>query len=570
MTRQREIFNQVKTRLVELGRLGAAQAEAVGCPDNPEEIPSSLIRAGVSAEKLLAVLSEVLELPIYDAASHGAAREQAPDGSWLLANGVFFVANPFRIPSLRAILPRLETAATGVRYGLLPLEERAAEDEVGHDDGERLTKARAKVRQWIRDAMQGKASDVHLCPRDDKTIAIKHRVDSRLRLVSEWKASRELEYKHICNVLLTLAGKNSGIFGRLVDGSIRQKIGARPVEIRLSMRPVSLPDGSAPAFFLRLPGGAGRRDLRLASLGVLPEQRAGLSRLADCGDGFSVMTGPTGSGKTTTLYALLREIRARYPHRSIQTLEDPVERHLEGIEQTQINEKSLSFADGLRSLMRTDVDTILLGEVRDRTTADLCISACLTGHYLMTTLHAPTALGAIDRLMDLGVDLRLLASWLRFVSAQRLARRVCPRCSSRVVLGERYEKREGSILRDDEFVAVADPAGCAKCARGYRGLVPLLEVVEVTDGMRPLIRGGGSIYELEQRARAAGNVLLPEYAERVIRGGDTTFEAVTEACGLTLAVAKDPRSDKPTREPTEEPKTCPTKDPKNAPSAALH
>ena len=568
MNRQRQIFDQVKARLVASGCLRAAQAEAAGCPDDPQEIPASLMRMGVAADKLLAALSEVLDMPIYDADEHGDAREQAPDGSWLLAGGVFFVGNPFKIPSLRAILPRLETAVTGVRYGLLPIEEQAAEDQAGDDDGERLTKARAKVRQWLRDALRGKASDVHLCPRDAKTIAIKHRVDSRLRLVSEWKASPELEYKHICNVLLTLAGKNSGIFGQLVDGSIRQKIGGRAVEIRLSMRPVALADGAAPAFFLRLPGGAGRRDLRLAALGVLPQQLAKLARLADCGGGFSVMTGPTGSGKTTTLYALLREVQIRYPQRSIQTLEDPVERHLEGIEQTQINEKSLTFADGLRSLMRTDVDVILLGEVRDQKTAALCISACLTGHYLMTTLHAPTALGAVDRLMDLGVDLRLLASWLRFASAQRLARRVCPHCSRKVVLGERYHRRDGSILRDDEVIAVADARGCAKCAHGYSGLVLLLEVVEVTDAMRPLIRGGGSICELEQCARAAGDVLFAEYAERVIRDGDTTFEAAAEACGVALAVAKDSQSDKP--EPTWEKTPCPTENPKNAPSAALH
>ena len=569
MTRQREIFNQMKARLVASGRLSAARAEAAGCPDNPEEIPASLIRMGVGAEKLLALLSEVLDMPIYDAAEHGVAQEQASDGSWLLAGGVFFVANPFRIPSLRAILPRLETAATGVRYGLLPLAEQAVEDDTGDDDGERLTKARAKVRQWIRDALQGQASDVHLCPRDDKTVAIKHRVDSRLRLVSEWKASAQLEYKHICNVLLTLAGKNSGIFGRLVDGSIRHKIGARAVEIRLSMRPVSLPDGAAPAFFLRLPGAAKRQDLRLGALGVLPRQLARLARVADCGGGFSVMTGPTGSGKTTTLYALLQEIQRRYPHRSIQTLEDPVEHHLEGIEQTQINEQSLPFAEGLRSLMRTDVDTILLGEVRDRVTADLCISACLTGHYLMTTLHAPTALGSVDRLMDLGVDLRLLASWLRFVSAQRLARRVCPRCARTVVLGEHYQKRAGSMLQDDERVAVANPDGCAHCTHGYSGLVLLLEVIEVSDAMRPLIRQGCSMYELEQCARAAGNVLFPEYAERVIRAGDTTFEAVTE-CGLVLAVARDSQSDKPTHKPTRETTACPKQKPENAPSAALH
>ena len=541
MDANRKLFDDIKEDLIRVKALPEGSVDLV-YPDKQDEIPTKFLMAGVNVEALAESFSRVMGWPVYDVEKHGMAQKSSGDGSWLWIPGILFVVNPFAIPPARLILSGEKI--TDLSYGLLQWQQEASAgssvDEEKLTD-EKITEARRKVEQWLHEAMRDGATDVHFIPANSTEVAILHRVDSRLAVVREWQASEGLRYEYICNVLLGMANQQSGVFGQTVDGRIHTKIGGVGVELRLSMRPAALPDGPAmPAVFLRLPGRSGKRAINLEKLDVLPDQLEKLKRMAKSSSGISVFTGPTGSGKTTTLYALLAEIKSKFPHRSIQTLEDPVEQNIRGIVQTQIHEEAgLGFAEGLRSLMRTDVDCILLGEVRDSVTASQCLSACLTGHYLLTTLHAPSAIGAVDRLMDLGVDLRLLASWLQFVSAQRLVRRVCPHCSSEVDLGDYYTVGEGSILTERTKVRIASQRGCSKCDRGYQGLVLLLEIVEISGELRDLIRGGASAHELEKRAHAEGNLLLSEYAQRIVLAGKTTISAIEEEGGLTLATQKE-------------------------------
>lgn len=545
----KHLFESIRNDLVRSGVLNGDDLEnQMVIPDRHEEIPLKFLLAGVSVDSLANSFSRVMDWPVYDAQKHGVAEKEAEDGTWLWASEILFVTNPFNIPPARVILGGVQI--TRIAYGILPWPPGAiAEAGQGEEKPaeESLTEARRKIGQWLNEAFRAGATDLHLSPISSKEIAILHRIDSRLvDDVKVWKASEGLKYEYICNVLLGMAGKQSGVFSRLIDGKIHTVINRVDVELRLSMRPAAVPDGPPlPAVFLRLPGRAGKRAMRLEQLDVVSEQMQKLKRMARCASGISIFTGQTGSGKTTTLYALLSEMKSKFPHRSIQTLEDPVEQNIRGIIQTQINDSGgLGFPEGLRSLMRTDVDTILLGEVRDSITAGQCISACLTGHYLLTTLHAPSAIGAVDRLLDLGVDLRLLASWLQFVSAQRLVRRVCPHCSTEVAFSDHYIPQEDTVvLKDRAKVRVNNPAGCKKCDGGYQGLVLLLEVIEISDVLRQLIRAGEPAHELEKKACEEGNLLLHEYAERVILEGKTTIEAVEEGGGFSLAARKQNRLD---------------------------
>lgn len=541
---QKHLFEEIRADLINSGALHAESENLVVYPEKHDEIPAKFLAAGVSEQALAVSFSRVMGWPVYDLEKYGVAEKEAKDGTWLWAGGVLFVTSPFNIPPARVILDPADLA--NLSYGILPwlskttaedgqVEERAAE--------EAITEARRKIETWLHEAFRAGATDLHLVPANSREIAILHRVDSRLHFEKMWNATESLRYEYICNVLLGMANKQSGIFGRLTDGRVHTVIGRRGVELRLSMRPAALPDGPPlPAVFLRLPGRAGKRAMSLEELDVLPEQMAKLKRMAGCSSGISIFTGQTGSGKTTTLYALLSEMKSKFPHRSIQTLEDPVEQNIPGIVQTQINESGeMGFPAGLRSLMRTDVDTILLGEVRDGVTARQCISACLTGHYLLTTLHAPSAIGAVDRLLDLGVDLRLLASWLQYVSAQRLVRRVCRHCSTEVLFKDFYTAQKNSIFSDQAKARVANLKGCGKCNDGYQGLVLLLEVIEISEGLRELIRQGATAHELEKRAYEEGNLLLRGYAEQVVRDGKTTIEAVEEGAGFSLAERKENR-----------------------------
>ncbi len=263
--------------------------------------------------------------------------------------------------------------------------------------------------------------------------------------------------------------------------------------------------------------------LGTAELGFAPEPLEELSRMIERPNGIVLVTGPTGSGKTTTLYSCIGKINT--VERNIVTLEDPVEYHLPSIRQTQVDpDAGLTFARGLRALLRQDPDVIMVGEVRDAETAEIAVRSALTGHLVLSTLHTNDAAGALPRLLDMKIEPFLLSSAMLGVVAQRLVRRVCEKCRKKSAPPAEALAELGSALRQSEFVV---GAGCMACGQtGYRGRLGIFEVLVVTDEIRDLIVSRASTEDIARAARRARMATLRDDALRKAAQGITTLSEV--------------------------------------------
>jgi general secretion pathway protein E len=308
------------------------------------------------------------------------------------------------------------------------------------------------------------------------------------------------------------------------DGRFSLTLGGQEADVRVSTLPVGL---ERERVVLRLlEKEAGSRDLR--HLGFSETAIASVEGLIARPHGIFLMTGPTGSGKTTSLYAMLA--RLHDGTRNILTVEDPIEYHLEGIGQMQVNARiEMSFARGLRAILRQDPDVIMLGEIRDAETAKIAVQASLTGHLVLSTLHTNSAVGAVTRLIEMGVEPYLLASSLIGLAAQRLVRRLCEDCK-RPVPATPSESRFLGLERG-EPVTLYQPQGCPACqGRGWRGRAGALEVIALDDGMRALIGSGAGERALAERAAKRAPTLLEDAKAKVL-AGFTTCAEVIRACG---------------------------------------
>ncbi|HMV38748.1 MAG TPA: type II secretion system ATPase GspE [Plasticicumulans sp.] len=299
------------------------------------------------------------------------------------------------------------------------------------------------------------------------------------------------------------------------DGRISLRVAGHAVDVRVS----TIPSGHGERVVLRLLDKREGR-IELSALGLGAQASALLDRLIHRPHGILLVTGPTGSGKTTTLYSALTRINET--SRNIMTVEDPIEYYLDGVSQTQVNTRiDMSFARGLRALLRQDPDVIMVGEIRDPETADIAIQASMTGHLVLSTLHTNSAVGAIARLRDMGVEPFLLASSLIGVLAQRLVRRLCPHCRQPVAAGA-AERRELEVP-GTAALQLQVACGCPQCrSSGYRGRVGLFELVVIDEALRAAIHAGASEAELEALARTQGPSLRADGVARVL-AGDTSL-----------------------------------------------
>ena len=302
------------------------------------------------------------------------------------------------------------------------------------------------------------------------------------------------------------------------DGRISLRIGGRAVDVRVSTMPAS--HGERVVLRL-LDKNAVKIDL--STLGMTKQNHVLLQNLIHKPHGIILVTGPTGSGKSTTLYAGLLEINSR--DRNILTVEDPIEYSIDGIGQTQVNTKvDMTFARGLRAILRQDPDVVMIGEIRDLETAEIAVQASLTGHLVLSTLHTNTAVGAVTRLRDMGVEPFLLSSSILGVLAQRLVRRLCPKCkdphsatvSEKVILGK-AENEEAIIYR---------PAGCNQCNHtGYRGRTGIHELLVVNEVVRELIHTGAGEQAIEREIRKTSQSIRDDGLQKVL-AGLTTLEEI--------------------------------------------
>ena len=365
----------------------------------------------------------------------------------------------------------------------------------------------------LTQAIKENASDIHVEPFENRLV-VRFRVDGVLReVLQSKKAVAPLVVSRIKVMSkLDIAEK------RLPqDGRISLKIAGRSVDVRVS----TMPSGHGERVVLRiLDKQAGRLDL--SALGMDPATEKLMDELVRKPHGILLVTGPTGSGKTTTLYAALERLNDNT--QNIMTVEDPIEYYIDGIGQTQVNSKvEMTFARGLRAILRQDPDVVLVGEIRDLETAQIAVQASLTGHLVLSTLHTNTAAGALTRLRDMGIEPFLLSSSLIGVLAQRLVRVLNPETKQPFQAGD-YERRLLNLRESDPSPILYRP-GARDGSGGYRGRSGIYELIVVDDAMRTMIHDGASEQDLERHARLSTPSIRDDGRARVLRG-ETTIEEV--------------------------------------------
>ena len=398
-------------------------------------------------------------------------------------------------------MSRRDPAAPPIEVQHLPFSpERGGADQTD-DAGASVIRL---VDQLLAEAISAGASDLHLEP-EEQGIAVRHRVDGVIRQV---RVLPRIVAPSLVSRVKILSGLDIADRMRPQDGRARVAVLGTVVDLRVSTLPVS----HGEKIVVRvLDGTAGLRTLE--AIGFAADDLRRIRSLLEQREGLILVTGPTGSGKTTTLYAALREVQARGVN--VVTVEDPIEYRLPGIVQVQVHERAgLTFGAALRSIVRQDPDVILVGEIRDRETAEIAIQASLTGHLVLSTLHTNDAASAVTRLIDIGVAGYQIATAVKGVIAQRLVRRVCKACSA---------------------------TGCDACdGAGYRGRAAIAEILLTSPQFERRVSSGGSTDSLSQAARANGCRTLWESGMALVERGETTMDELRRVAAAPVRSVSEP------------------------------
>jgi general secretion pathway protein E len=387
-----------------------------------------------------------------------------------------------------------------------------AEDLMDQEDDAPIVRL---INALLSEAIRVGASDIHI-ESFEKKLSVRLRVDGQLREIVQPR--RELAPLLVSRIKvmakLDIAEKRIP-----QDGRISLRLAGREVDVRVS----TLPSSYGERVVMRLlDKQAGR--LNMTHLGLMNNDYDRLKTLVHRPHGIILVTGPTGSGKTTTLYAALSDLNDG--SKNILTAEDPVEYQLEGIGQTQVNTKvDMTFARALKAMLRQDPDVVMVGEIRDLETAEIAVQASLTGHLVLSTLHTNTAIGAVTRLKDMGIEPFLLSSSLIGVVAQRFVRTHCSHCATWHVADE-FEQGLFAHVHNGTQLELPQPKGCERCSHtGFTGRTAIYEIVPVDEHMRRLIHGNAPEYELESYARQQSGSIRDDGLRKVL-AGKTTVEEV--------------------------------------------
>lgn len=486
---------------------------------------------------------------------------------WLLcSNGIVYFTNPFDQELLNRQLDELQGQYLNIgvisRSKLIGQTDHS--DDVGAQPGA-VTQidnaARAKVDELIRMAAKRNASDIHFEPQV-ADVLVRFRVDGDLTTIERLTHP---DYENVANVLLMRGSKGTpGSFGQALDSMfVFPMPGNRKIKLRVGMVPVVLPEREelSPKFTLRLLGN--RIDqIALNELGIpntqQNDQLTKLKLLAERKHGLILVSGPTGSGKTTTLSAMQVEMRRIYPNRCYYTVEDPVEISIQGVNHVQVNpEADLTFSRAVKAFLRGDPDVIMVGEIRDVEVANQALTASVTGHLVLSTIHTNSAIECVLRLIDMGCDRFTVASALKASTSQRLVKKLCPQCSIEVDWNslcdgsaEMLQARDNQLMKlryskapetyaDLDFypkgagakVRVANPTGCPNCDRGYRGRMLVSELFVVSGVNADLIARGASLPAIKAQAVAEGFKEIWQHAMWMIASGFTSFDEVINSIG---------------------------------------
>jgi type IV pilus assembly protein PilB len=427
------------------------------------------------------------------------------------------------VGDLERTLTRIYRTEVDVEEALPADAEAVAEAEAAEEDIKESAATSAPaiklVNSVLSRAIEDDASDIHFEP-EAKHLVVRARIDGVTRKLTT--IPKQMQAAVISR--LKIMGELDIAERRLPqDGRVSIRFAGHPMDLRIAV----LPTTHGEKVILRIVGRLTEK-LGLADLGMSPEAEEAFSRAIRQPFGAIIACGPTGSGKTTTLYAGLEMLNEE--ERVIATIEDPVERQVPGIAQLEVSAKAgLTFARGLRTMLRADPDVLLIGEMRDEETARIAIQAAMTGHLVLTTLHTYNAASAIARLKDMGVEANLLATSINCIVAQRLARRLCRECREEYIAGH-DELTELGLPDAGEQVRLYRPVGCVACAEtGYRGRVALYEVMPVQGKVRRLI--GGSTEEIFAAAIEEGMKTLRDDGIRQCLAGVTSLEEVRRVTG---------------------------------------
>lgn len=397
------------------------------------------------------------------------------------------------------------------------VEERAEDLETMAAQGDDAPAVKL-VNVVLLRALKEKASDIHIEPQE-RSVTIRYRIDGRLRVVMSPPKSI---HPALISRLKILASLDIAERHKPQDGKFQIRYENRPIDFRLSILPVV---GGEKAVMRILDTGA--MSLKLDKMGYEERSLRDIRKAIESPYGMLLITGPTGSGKSTTLYSCVQEVAC--PEINVTTVEDPVEYKMEGIAQVPVNPKrGLTFAGALRSILRQDPDVVLVGEIRDTETADIAVKAALTGHLVLSTLHTNDAASTITRLVDMGVDPFMVSSSLLCIGAQRLARKLCESCRKPLEVPERellavgFHKSELANLQ----LFAANPAGCTRCAAGYRGRFAILETLFLDETLKRMVVEGRSVHDIKSEAIRQGMQTLRRIGILNAIRGRTSLEEV--------------------------------------------
>ena len=369
------------------------------------------------------------------------------------------------------------------------------------------------VRSLLEQAIRQRASDVHIEALESK-VRVRYRIDGALYEKMVYDNSL---LPAISTRIKLMGGMDISEKRKPQDGRMTIMVDRHEYDIRIS----SVPTVHGEKIVMRISSKLSLTKNK-KELGLAPDELKRFDHMLSAPYGIIFVTGPTGSGKSTTLYTALSELNKEAVN--IVTVEDPVEADIEGINQIQVNNKvDLTFASALRSILRQDPDIIMIGEIRDRETAGIAVQASITGHLVVSTLHTNNAAGTLNRMADMGVERYLIADSVVGVIAQRLVRKLCPHCRKKRLATEE-EKR---LLKQDTYkeMEIYEPTGCDLCNHtGYFGRTGVFEIMEVNEEIRDLIAEGGSSEELENAARRAGMCTLHDNGIRYVLEGITSIE----------------------------------------------
>lgn len=412
------------------------------------------------------------------------------------------------------------------KKALEEFEETYTPSSIEDFDEEDLTEVNSApvvklVNSIISQAIKMKASDIHIEP-SEKNIRIRYRVDGDLQ-----------EIMNLSNKSLMAIVTRIKIMGRMdiaerripQDGRIETEIEGRDIDMRIS----TLPTVYGEKIVIRLLDREGFNFTK-EDLGFSDYDLKIFNKILKQPYGIILVTGPTGSGKTTTLYTILKDLNRE--EKNIITVEDPVEYKLNGINQVQVNNKAgLTFANGLRSILRQDPDIIMVGEIRDSETAEIAVRASITGHLVLSTLHTNDTASTVVRLIDMGIEPYLVSTSVIGIISQRLVKKLCPDCK----VPYKPNSREKSIFGLDEAqdFTLYKPLGCNKCFKGYRGRIPVHEIMYIDQDIRKLIDSRGTTDEIKGMAIKNGMTTLNESALNLATKGTTSLEEVFRI-GYTL------------------------------------